>query len=230
MRTRERPPQGGCFFARRTAAGVILPGRSPRVFPVALPWKICYTVTVCILEGKRHADPGHRPRLRHHRLRPHHGGAGTSEHAYLRRHHHPGGAAALPAAVPDRHRYGGPDRPAEAGCHLHRGAVLQHEPDHRHRRGPRPRRAAVHGGKVRDPAPRVHPLPGEDGGGGLRQGGKAPGDGHDPPRTPWPWPCAMPGGPRPACPCRTAGSRRPSEQSGTGPLRRTPEFRTPKKV
>ena len=52
MRTRERPPQGGCFFARRTAAGVILPGRSPRVFPVALPWKICYTVTVCI-------DPGY---------------------------------------------------------------------------------------------------------------------------------------------------------------------------
>ena len=84
MRTRERPPQGGCFFARRTAAGVILPGRSPRVFPVALPWKICYTVTVCILEGKRHADPGHRPATPPSASASSRG-AGTSEHAYLRR-------------------------------------------------------------------------------------------------------------------------------------------------
>lgn len=107
--------------------------------------------------------------------------------------------------------------PAEAGCHLHRGAVLQHEPDHRHRRGPRPRRAAVHGGKVRDPAPRVHPLPGEDGGGGLRQGRKAPGDGHDPP------PAAPESRPRPddaadalalaLCHARSATSRLPLQDS-----------------
>ena len=31
---------------------------------------------------------------------------------------------------------------------------------------------------------RIHPLPGQAGGGGVRQGGKAPGDGHDPPAAP----------------------------------------------
>ena len=31
---------------------------------------------------------------------------------------------------------------------------------------------------------RIHPLPGQAGGGGVWQGGKAPGDGHDPPAAP----------------------------------------------
>lgn len=80
----------------------------------------------------------------------------------------PGGAAALPAAVPDRHRMEDligqlkPDVISIEELFFNTNLTTGY------RRGPRPRRAAVHGGKVRDPAPRVHPLPGEDGGGGLR--------------------------------------------------------------
>ena len=98
------------------------------------------------------ADLRHRPRLRHHRLRADRRGAGTIQNGYLWGHHHPGGPASVQTALPDRPGHGGAYRPAEAGCDLRGGAVLQHEYYHRHRRGPWPGRAAVRRGAVRHPA------------------------------------------------------------------------------